>query len=228
MFNNISCITFDLDDTLWPVKPVILKAEQALYQWLCEHYPRVTDTYTVQQLTQQRVTLTMRYPDISHDVSLLRWQFLAELAEQFDYPDSLADQGLNLFRQYRNQVTPFAEAEAVLTELGKAYTIGAITNGNAELDKISLGQYFDFITTAADVGANKPCVSLFQQAASEAAVETAQIVHIGDSAEADVIGANKAGCYSIWFNPARHAWPGGQSPDAVIHSLAEVPALING
>ena len=92
MFNNIRCITFDLDDTLWPVKPVILKAEQALYQWLCEHYPRVTDTYTVQQLTQQRVTLTMRYPDISHDVSLLRWQFLAELAEQFDYPDSLADQ----------------------------------------------------------------------------------------------------------------------------------------
>ena len=227
MFNNIGCITFDLDDTLWPVQPVILRAEQALYQWLREHYPRVTDKYDPQQLTQQRVALATRYPDITHNVTLLRWQYLSELAREFDYPTNMAEQGLNLFRHYRNQVTPFAEAETVLTQLHKTYTIGAITNGNAELDKISIGRYFDFVTTAADVGANKPCVSLFQQAASEAALETHQIVHIGDSAEADVIGANKAGCYSIWFNPARHACPGGQSPDAVVHSLAEVPALIN-
>ena len=227
MFTNIRCITFDLDDTLWPVRPVILNAEEKLYQWLCEHYPRITNKYSAEQLIQQRAAASQLHVEIAHDVTLLRWLFLSTLAKEFDYPSCLADQGLDLFCQYRNDVVPFAEAEGMLTQLQKSFTLGAITNGNAQLDKIPIGKYFDFVITAADVGASKPCVSLFQQAASEASVEMHQIVHIGDSAEADVIGANQAGCHSIWFNPARQSWPGGQSPDAVIHSLKEVPALIN-
>ncbi|MDA0630486.1 MAG: HAD family hydrolase, partial [Proteobacteria bacterium] len=35
----IQCITFDLDDTLWDVRPALQKAEQAQNAWLDEHYP---------------------------------------------------------------------------------------------------------------------------------------------------------------------------------------------
>ena len=32
--NPISVVTFDLDDTLWAVRPVLLKAEDIVFDWL--------------------------------------------------------------------------------------------------------------------------------------------------------------------------------------------------
>ncbi|WP_315982217.1 hypothetical protein [Aliamphritea spongicola] len=37
----IKCITFDLDDTLWAVDPVITHANNTLYGWLDEHAPNL-------------------------------------------------------------------------------------------------------------------------------------------------------------------------------------------
>jgi putative hydrolase of the HAD superfamily len=227
MFRNIKCITFDLDDTLWPVAPVIERAEQKLYDWLSQHYPKITANYSVEALTQHRSTWNQTVPELAHDVTRLRWQHLVELAEAFGYTKALADDGLALFRDYRNQVTPFQSVQPVLSELEKSYTIGAITNGNAQLEKMSIGKHFKFSISAEKMGANKPCSSLFHEAALKAGAEFEQLLHIGDSAEADVIGANKAGCRSVWFNPARQAWPGGRNPDAVIHCISELPALVS-
>ena len=227
MFRNARCITFDLDDTLWPVAPVIEMAEQKLYDWLHMHYPKITAQYSHQELSLHRQHWSQTLPELAHDVSQLRWQHLAELAQQFNYEQELADQGLALFRQYRNQVIPFQAAESVLSVLKKSYTIGAITNGNAQLEYTPLAKYFKFSISAAQIGANKPSPSLFEAAALRANVDLGEMVHIGDSAEADVIGANRAGCCSVWFNPSRRAWPGGQHPHAVIHCLSELPALVN-
>lgn len=38
-------ILFDLDDTLWPIAPVILQAEQTLHAWLQAHAPRVAERF---------------------------------------------------------------------------------------------------------------------------------------------------------------------------------------
>ena len=35
----IEVITFDLDDTLWDVRPALIKAEAAQNFWLDTHYP---------------------------------------------------------------------------------------------------------------------------------------------------------------------------------------------
>ena len=60
----------------------------------------------------------------------------------------------------------------------------------------------------------------------QAEIEPAQMLHVGDHAEADVVGALRAGCRAVWFNAARRDWPGGQNPDAVIHCLAEMIDLL--
>jgi len=227
MFRNARCITFDLDDTLWPVAPVIEMAEQKLYDWLHKHHPKITAKYSHQALSQHRQHWCQTVPELAHDVTQLRWQHLVELAKEFNYGQELADQGLALFRQHRNQVTPFDTVEPVLSTLQKSYTIGAITNGNAQLENTPLAKYFKFSISDAQIGANKPSSSLFKAAATQADVELEQLVHVGDSAEADVIGANRAGCCSVWFNPTHRVWPGGQNPHAVIHCLSELPALVN-
>ena len=38
---EIKAIVFDLDDTLWPLRPLIAAAEQTLYAWLIERVPSI-------------------------------------------------------------------------------------------------------------------------------------------------------------------------------------------
>ena len=48
----VRAICFDLDNTLWDVWPVIVRAEQAMYDFLALRYPRVTAAMTVEMIAQ--------------------------------------------------------------------------------------------------------------------------------------------------------------------------------
>lgn len=222
MNNQFSCITFDLDDTLWPISPTIPDAESALYDWLKSHYPRVTDQYSLQDLAKKREQLKQQREDIAHDVTALRLQSLAALATEFSYSAKLATDGLAYFRQQRNRVLPYKEAEPTLACLSRHYTLGAITNGNAQLEYTQLARYFDFCVTPVEVGECKPHPDIFYYAAELAGVEVDKMLHVGDCAKADVVGAAQAGLTSIWLNASCKPWPGGQNPYAVIHNISEL------
>lgn len=226
-FENIHCVTLDLDDTLWAVEPTIVNAELKLYQWIKENYPRITDVYTQQDIAAKRTSLQNSRADLAHNVTELRLCSLIEIADEFGYHKDFAQKGMKLFRHHRNQVELFKSSEPVLSTLKQHFIIGAITNGNAQLEHISIGKYFDFAVTAEDAGVSKPNPEIFKQAASLAQVQLAQIMHVGDSAQTDVLGAMNAGCQAVWFNPKRQPWPGGQNPHHVVHCLTELPAILN-
>lgn len=226
VFNDIMCVTFDLDDTLWPVAPTIIRAEQVVYAWITRCYPKISNKYTADQIVIKRNQLGERRKDIAYDVTELRYVSLLELAHEFNYSENFADEALSLFRQYRNKVYPYEYSEAVLFDLHQHYMLGAITNGNAQLENIPLGRFFDFVVTAEDVGVGKPHPDMFIHASKKANVALENIVHIGDSPQTDVLGAIHAGCKAIWFNDKRQSWPGGQTPDQVVHCLSELPQLL--
>jgi len=226
VFDGIQCVTLDLDDTLWPVEPTITKAEQALYDWMKQHYSKITQKYTLDEITIKRTLLGQQRKDITHNVTQLRYCALSELAEEFNYDSQFAHDAMSLFRHFRDQVEPYDYAETVLSYLQQHYTLGAITNGNAQLHNISLGRFFDFVVTAEQVGVSKPHADMFINASKQANVALENIVHIGDSPQTDVLGALKAGCKAIWFNHRRQAWPGGQTPDRVVHCLSELPLIL--
>ncbi len=226
-FGGIKCVTLDLDDTLWPVEPTIVKAEYELYRWMKKNYPQVVNTYTQQQLTDKRAALQTRRKDISHNVTEIRYCSLLEIGDEFGYDKEFAKQAMELFRYYRNQVEPYEFSESVLLDIKQHFILGAITNGNAQLDKIPIGRHFDFVVTAEQVGTSKPDSEMFKSASQCADVPLANILHIGDSAKTDVLGAMNAGCKAIWFNSKRLPWPGGQSPHHVVHCLTELPAVLN-
>ena len=226
MFNGIKCVTLDLDDTLWPLEPAIRKAERRLYVWLQKNYPAVTEKYSIEDIAAKTSCLNQQRPDIAHDISALRLLALRELANEFNYHPTLASAGLALFRYHRNQVEPFQHSPATLAWLQARFIVGAVTNGNVQLEQTPLGEYFDFFVSAAEAGVCKPAPEIFLKAAHSAGVKLNDILHIGDSARADVSGALNAGCKAIWFNHKRLPWPGGQTPQAVIHCLSELPALL--
>ena len=53
----IKVITFDLDDTLWQATPVLIKAEQAVYQWLTNTQPASADHYSAESLRDSIISL---------------------------------------------------------------------------------------------------------------------------------------------------------------------------
>jgi putative hydrolase of the HAD superfamily len=220
---GIRCVTFDLDNTLWPITETIEKAEQALYLWLCSHYPRISQKYSLMQLREFRLALARSYPELQHDVTLLRERSLYQLAEEFRYSSSLVQDAMAIFMRYRNRVSLYPEAHEVLKCLSQQFILGVISNGNADIDVIGLSGYFTFVTTAAQAGVSKPDRRIFAHAASVAGLPCNAITHIGDDPCTDVLGAMNAGFRSIWLNRTRQAWPGGQTPHHVVHTLKEVP-----
>ena len=222
----IRCITFDLDDTLWACGPVILRAEQALYDWLCEHYPRICAARSIEDLRAHRAALLKSRPDLRHDMTSLRRHWIAQLADDAGYAHDMVEPAVAYFRHHRNQVTFFDAAQPLLKRLRERYTVGAITNGNAQLERIGADHLFDFIVYSADAGAAKPDARIFHAALKRAQVEPAGAVHVGDDPGNDVLGAARAGMRAVWYNPAMSPWPGGRPPDAVIRALPELHEVL--
>lgn len=61
---NPRALTFDLDDTLWDNGPVLMAAEQALYDWLGRHYPRIQSHFSLEDLRKLPQELVQRDPDL--------------------------------------------------------------------------------------------------------------------------------------------------------------------
>ena len=58
---SIECVTFDLDDTLWHIGPVIARAEKHFYDWLREHCPRIAEAEEPESLVADRRAYMQRW-----------------------------------------------------------------------------------------------------------------------------------------------------------------------
>jgi phosphoglycolate phosphatase-like HAD superfamily hydrolase len=56
----VRAIAFDLDNTLWAVEPVLLRAEARVYAWLEQHCPRITANLTLEDMRRAREALARR------------------------------------------------------------------------------------------------------------------------------------------------------------------------
>ena len=134
--------------------------------------------------------------------------------------------GFQIFLAARHQVELFADVHPTLEALANRFQLGVITNGNADVRRLGLADYFQFALCAEELGVGKPDPHPFQTALQRAGVTAAQAVHIGDHPSDDIAGARAAGMRAIWFNPQGKAWEGDGLPDAQISSLAELPTLL--
>lgn len=222
----IRAICFDLDDTLWPMLPVIQGAEQAAYDWLQQHYPRLTQKFTVDELRILRDDLLRARPELFNDVTLLRKLSLAEAARQVGYDESLADPAFEVFINARHAVDVFSDVIPVLQHLRQRYILCSLTNGNADVNRIELGAFFDLSLMARDVGAAKPHPALFTAACEFAKARPEQIVHVGDDECCDIEGALNAGLKAVWINRYQRTWTSAVTPHATICSLDELEPLL--
>lgn len=226
----IKVVTFDLDNTLWDVEPVLLRAEQAQYQWLSEHRPRVTGEFDATELRGLRMLTFKAHPELAHHISDLRRQALYDVQLHAGYSEAEARAGateaFDVFLAVRHQVEPYEQALEVLEQLAEDYALGALTNGNADIFKVDIGEYFDFAFSAEELGASKPLPDMFHAGMRASGAAGHQMVHVGDNPEHDIQGAREVGMYTVWMNIAGDDWIDAAPADEEVRSLDQLPAAI--
>jgi FMN hydrolase / 5-amino-6-(5-phospho-D-ribitylamino)uracil phosphatase len=216
-------LSFDLDDTLWPVGPVIRAAENELLSWLRARYPQTVSSHDIESMRALRAAVATRFPERGHDLTFLRHRLLKDLFAAAGHAESLADDALEVFFNARNRVEFYDDVRPSLIRLNSRYRLFALSNGNADLKRCGLADLFAGHITASAAGAAKPDARIFAQLAAVAGVEAHQVLHIGDDPLADVVGATQAGMQAVWLNRDAREWPSQfAAPARTISTLAEI------
>jgi putative hydrolase of the HAD superfamily len=216
-------LILDLDDTLWEVGPVILRAEQAMHDFLARHYPRVTQLHDLASLRRKRFDIAGRRPQMRHDFTWLRLEALREHAAEAGYAATMAEAAFEVFYAARNEVQLYPDVLPALETLRRNHRLFALSNGNADLERIGLASYFEGHVTARAVGALKPDPRVFGHVLQLCGTSSTRIVHVGDDPDADIAGAQGAGLTAVWVNRAGAAWaPTQRAPDHTVGDLAEL------
>lgn len=215
----IRAITLDLDDTLWPVGPTIVRADQRAHAWLAARAPEVAAAWPTHRLRELRAAIHAARADLRHDLLQIRRLALEQAFEHCGFdPAAVAHtiaQALEVFMRARNEVELYPEVTACLQRLSRRYPLASLTNGNADLASIGLDHLFHAKVAAHAHGTCKPDAALFHIACRELGCLPHEVVHLGDDADHDVRGAREAGLHAVWINRENRPWPGEDAPVAV-------------
>jgi len=223
---GVQAIIFDLDDTLWEVGPVIVRAEHAMLAFLAERYPRVLELHTLESMRDVRARMALEHPAMRHDFTWLRLESLRRHAREAGYADSMAQEAFEVFYRARNEVTLYDDVLPALEQLRARFRLFAISNGNADLGTIGLGRFFEHSLAAREAGVLKPDPRIFGLLLERARLGAAQVVHVGDDVDADVEGARRAGVTAVWVNRRGRDWPAATSPPPLtVRTLTELVRL---
>lgn len=204
---EISGISLDLDDTLWPIAPTMRRAEVLLHQWFEQHHPEVAQAFPVPVLRALRERIWAEHPHLQHDFTETRLISLRQAMLPLGACEADVQNAFSIFFEARNQVELFDGAAEALAKLSAVVPIISLSNGNADLQRIGIAQHFVGSVSAREFGRAKPDPAIFVAAASALNVPITQVLHIGDHAEQDMFGALRAGMIGAWINPTDEIWP---------------------
>ena len=224
----VSAICFDLDNTLWDVEPVLMRAERILADWLKLRYPRIPERFSTSDIVEMRASLLREQPQQAHDLSYLRRETIARLGQAVGYEREMAHEAFALWHAARNQLEPFADVIPALETLRGRYRLATLTNGNADLAVIGLAHHFEVTLNAGALGCAKPDARAYARLADALTLKPAEILFVGDEPHADVVGPRTAGMQTVWVNRGGVVWPDAlPAADACITGLDGLVTLLS-
>jgi putative hydrolase of the HAD superfamily len=104
---------------------------------------------------------------------------------------------------WRRPIPGMIEIVRELRAAGIAVAVLSNSEGRlAELvAEIGWGDEFAFVADSGRLGFEKPDPRIFHFTAERLGVAPSEVTHVGDSLQADVLGAVRAGMRAIWFRP---------------------------
>lgn len=222
----VKAVLFDLDDTLWPIVPVIQRAENLLFGWLQRNAPEVAARFSIESLRRRRMELMATDPLYQLDLRTLRRAGLLEAFAAAGEDPALVERAMDVFSKARNEVEPFEDVLPTLASLGGKVLLGSVSNGVADLNAIGMAHHFRVSVAAHHCGCAKPDAAIFHAACDALGVAPEEAVYVGDDPLLDVEGAQKAGLRGVWINRPQ-LWPDRTlpdhvRPDAIVATLYEL------
>ena len=201
---EIRLITFDLDETLWPLQPTLAKADRAATQWLIERVPEYEQFVTSGGIVEIRDLVLSEDQELRFQVSRLRLGILNRALQHLGLSQAqaleFAQAAFDIFIKKRQEVELFPGMKEVLKRLSRRYVLGALTNGNADIERVGFDHPFAFFYNAESVGRGKPYPDMFLAALEFSQVQPEESIHIGDSLSMDVVPAQDLGMHALWAN----------------------------
>jgi putative hydrolase of the HAD superfamily len=225
--SRIKAVSLDLDDTLWPIWPTIERAEKVLHDWLVEHAPMAAALFSSPSaLREIRDYMASNRPELKHDLSAIRRESIRLALYRAGENPLMANEAFDVFFAERQRVDLFEDAKPALEFLSQRFPLVSISNGNADLERVGIGGYFRAAISAREFGVGKPDPRIFHAAAGAVDVTPEDILHVGDDATLDALGALNAGMQAAWINRADHMWPHELEPHVTLTNLTELCELL--
>jgi putative hydrolase of the HAD superfamily len=219
---RILAITLDLDDTLWPIEPVVRRAEHELNVWLHANCPSVATAYPVAAMRELRDRISLEHPHLAHDFTAQRKLCLRAALEPHGYGDEHVEAAFAAYYAARNVVDLYPDVPAALERLAARVPLVSLSNGNADLQRIGLRHWFADTVAARDEGIGKPAREIFFAACARAGFAPENVLHVGDDPLLDVAGARAAGMPTAWVNRHGATWVHEHAPDLTLSTLTEL------
>ncbi|WP_077002608.1 HAD family hydrolase [Variovorax sp. KK3] len=225
---RIAAISLDLDDTLWPIWPTIERAERVLHEWLVREAPKTADLLiTPGVLRELREATEKERSDLAHDLSALRRESIRTALRRAGEDPALADPAFEVFFAERQRVTLYDDALPALQWLSERYPLVAVSNGNASVEQTGVGRWFRAAFSAREFGSGKPHPAIFRAAAASLGVAAGDVLHVGDDAALDVVGALGAGMQAAWLVRDERPWEHGARPHLIVPDLHALCAALD-
>lgn len=132
---RISALTFDLDDTLYDNRPVILRTEREALTFVQNYHPALR-SFQNEDLQRLRQAVREAEPEIYHDVT--RWRFrsieqaMLDAGLSAEEASAGAHAAMINFAKWRSRIDVPQQTHDTLKQLAKKWPLVAITNGNAQ------------------------------------------------------------------------------------------------
>ena len=229
----MKAVFVDLDETLFDHQ----HACRMGIQWLWDTYEELRQK-TVEQLELEFWEMLER---MYHDV--LAGKISAEQSRTERVRRLLAGCGCHLpedelqastaryQREYAVNRRAMADAHELLTAAKeRGLSVVVLTNGltQTQQDKLAacgLTSHIDHLITSHDAGVKKPDARIFKLALERLNIGPEDAVMIGDSWDADIVGAHGVGLKAFWLNRGRMSCPDPELATE-IRSLAEAAQML--
>ncbi len=227
----IRALTFDLDNTLWETDISILNAEDVMVAHLRKIAPAaMMIDFNLDVFRTVRFEVVNEYPQLAHNLTRVRQETLIRWFETQGAARTLAEhlskEGYRVFYQERQNVIPYPGTIETLAYLSKFFPLAAITNGNADLMAMPMGQYFQFSLKSEDFPRAKPDPAMFKEALSRLEIYPSECLHVGDDVQHDVEGAKSIGMQAAWLNRNNYPSNSRVKADYIITDIKELSKLL--
>jgi len=198
-------VFFDLDHTLWDFEKNSMLTFKKIFR---EKALSIDLKQFISYYNPINHAYWKKYRENRISQEELRYNRLADTFNQIKFKTSNNQINLisDVYNTYLSSFSHLFEGTITLLEkLKSKYNLHIITNGfeqvqHFKIKNAGLESYFDFIFTAEQVGFKKPHPQIFIHALNQTKADPKKSLMIGDSLEADILGALAQGMRAIHFN----------------------------